>query len=71
MKMLSKITTVVTNNLELKEQIHMDFESYNETSVRGFTSIITVVSPKTIIILVFTTASKIASVRFFLFPNNI
>ena len=65
MKMLSKSKTVVTTNLQLGELIHMVFEYYNVTSIRGFTSIITVVFPKTIIILVFTTASKRSSVRLF------
>ena len=53
-----KGTTIHTNNLQPGEIIHMEFDLYNMTSIRGFTSMITVVCAKTIMIWVFHTASK-------------
>ena len=43
MTTLPKGKTVGTSKLHLGELIHMDFSFYNVTSIRGFTSIITVV----------------------------
>ena len=53
-----KGTTVDTSNVQPGELIHMYFEFYNETSIRGFTSMLTVVCAKNIMIWVFTTSSK-------------
>ena len=57
-----KVTTVDTTNLQPVELIHVYFTLYNVTSVRGFTSMITLVCGRTIIIWVFITASKISPV---------
>ena len=54
----TKGTTIDTNNIQPGELIHMDFDFYNVISIRGFTSMITVVCAKTITIWVFHTASK-------------
>ena len=62
-KTFPKGTTVGTINLKPGEFIHMDVSSYNVTSIHGFTSILTVVCAKTIILLVFHTASKLSLVR--------
>ena len=43
MKNSPKGTTVDTTNLQPGELIHMDFDFYNMTSIRGFTSMLTVV----------------------------
>ena len=43
----------------------MDFSLYNVTSIRGLTSILAVVCSKNIILWLFNTASKRASVLFF------
>ena len=53
-----KGTTIHTNNLQPGEIIHMDFDFYNVTPIRGFTSMITVVCAKTLMIWVFHNASK-------------
>ena len=58
MKTLPKLTTVDTNNLQPGELIHTDFAFYNVTSICGFTSMITFVCTKTIMIWVLPTASK-------------
>ena len=54
----NKGTTVDTSNLQPGELVHMDFEFYKVTSIYGFTSILTVVCAKTIMIWVFSNASK-------------
>ena len=45
----------------------MDFAFYNATSVRGFTSMLTVVCGKTRILFIFTTAYKLPPVRIIFF----
>ena len=45
---INKGTTVDTINLQPGELIHTDLEFYNITSIRGFTSILTVVSENNI-----------------------
>ena len=62
-----KVTTFDTNNLQSGEIIHMDFVFYNVTYIFGFTYMITVVCANTIIIWVFSTASKRAPFRIILF----
>ena len=57
MKTFPRLTIVDKTNLQPGELIHMYFYFYNVTSIRGFTSMITAVCEKTIIILVFPTAS--------------
>ena len=63
--------TVDTTNLQPGELIHINCAFYKVTSVRGFTSIITVVCEKTIIIWVFPTASKRSPVQiiYFVLPT--
>ena len=58
-----KGTTVDTGNLQPGELIHMEFDFYNVTSIRGFTSMLTVVCANTRILWVLPTASKLAPVR--------
>ena len=53
-----KGTTVDTSNLKPGELIHMEFSLYNVTSICGFTSMITVVCAKTIMLWVFPTVYK-------------
>ena len=53
-----KVSTVDTNNLQPGEHIHMDFSFCNVTSIRGFTSMITVVCENIIMIWLFPTSSK-------------
>ena len=60
---INKGKTVNTSNLQPGELIHMEFAFYNFTSIRSFTSIITVVCAKTRMLWVFPTASKRAPVR--------
>ena len=60
---INKGTTVDTTNLKPGEIILMDFVFYNVTSIHGFTSMITVICAKTIILWVLTTASKISPVQ--------
>ena len=62
MTTLPKGTTVDTSNLQLGELIHMNFELYNVTSIRGFTSMLTVACEKTKMIWIFPTATKLSSV---------
>ena len=62
-----KVTTVDKNNLQPGELIHVDFAYYNVTSIRGFTSIITVVCAKTIILWVLPTESNQAPVHIICF----
>ena len=50
--------TVDTTNRQPGEIIHMNFAFYNVNSIRGFTSMITVVCSKTKMLWVFPTASK-------------
>ena len=74
MTTLPKGTTVDTKNLQPVELIHTQFAYYNVTSIQGFNSILNVVCENTIIIWVFTTASKRVSfiiIHFILTtPNN-
>ena len=53
MTTFSKGKTVDTNNLQPGELIHMNFAFYNVTFVRGFTSVLTVLCAKTIMLWVF------------------
>ena len=53
-----KGTTIGTANLQQGELIHVDFASYNVTSICGFTFMKTVVCAKTIMICLLPTASK-------------
>ena len=62
MTTINKGPTVDTSNLQTGELVHMDFSFYNVTSVCGFTSMLTVVCAKNIVLWVFPTASKIAPV---------
>ena len=64
---INKGTTVDTSNLQTGELVHMDFEFYNATSIRGFTSMLTAVCAKIRMLLVFCTASKRAPVRIICF----
>ena len=50
MKTFPKGKTVDTTNLQQVELVHVDLYFYNVTSICGFTSILTVVCAKTIII---------------------
>ena len=63
MMTINKGTTVDISNLQPGELIHMDFDFYNVTSIRGFTSMLIVVCAKTKMIWVFQTACKISYVR--------
>ena len=60
MKTPPKGTTVDTTNLQPVELIYMNFAFYNVTSIRGFTSMLTIVCAKTIIPWVFSTAPKLS-----------
>ena len=62
-----KVTTVYTHNLQPGELIHTDFSFYAVTSIRGFTSVFTVVCAETRIIWVFPTSSKQSPVRIICF----
>ena len=55
--------TVNTSKLQPGELFHMDFAFYNVNSIRGFTSMLTLVCSKTRMLWVYPTAPKIASVR--------
>ena len=63
MTTIDKGTTVDSSNLQLGERILMDFDFQNVTSIRGFTSTLTVVCAKTIMLYVFTNAPKRDPVR--------
>ena len=63
MTTINKVTTFDTSKLELGELIHMNFSFYNVTSIHNFTSMLTVVYAKTIMLWVFSTAPKITPVR--------
>ena len=67
MTTISKVTTVDTSNIQPGELVHMDFSSYNVTSICGFTSIIAVFCAKTRMIWIFQTAPKRAPVRIICF----
>ena len=70
---LPKGTTYDTNNLQPGELIHMDFALYNVNSIRGFTSVLTVVNAKNIMICVLPTAPKrspVCIIRFILKTLN-
>ena len=55
MKIPPKRTTFDTNNIHPGELINTEFDFYNVTSIRGFTSMITVVCKNTRMIWVFNT----------------
>ena len=55
--------TVDTTNLQSVELIHVYLVFYNMTSVLGFTSMLNILCENTIIIWLFTTASKVYPVR--------
>ena len=57
-----EVITFFKTQLQPGELLHMDFAFYNVTLVLGFTSMITVVCEKTIIIWFFPTSSKISPV---------
>ena len=57
-----KGTTVDTSNLQPGELIHVDFDFNNVIYIHGFTSVLTVVCAKTIIIWVLPIATKQAPV---------
>ena len=63
MTTINKGTTVNTINLQPGELMHMEFAFYNVTSIRGFTSMLTVVCAKTKMLWVSPTAPKRAPVR--------
>ena len=63
MTTLTKGKTVDTSNFQPGELIQMDFAFCNVTSIRIFTSMITVVHAKIIILWVFPTAYKLDPVR--------
>ena len=58
MKTINKDTTVDTSNIQPGGLVHMEFAFYNVTSIHGFTSMLIVVSSKTIMLWVFPTVSK-------------
>ena len=62
MTTLPKVTTVDTTNIKPGELIHMDFDFYNVTIIRGFTYTLNVVFINTIILWVFPTTPKIIPV---------
>ena len=69
----SKGTTVDTTNLWPGEIIHIYFSFWNVTSIRGFTSMITVVCSNNRMIFIFSTAYKrtpVCIVRFILTTLN-
>ena len=69
MTIFIKGATFDTEKLQTGEFLHLDFAFYNFTSIRAFTKIIIVVWPKTSMILVFQSTSKLELViiiRFFL-----
>ena len=59
---INKVTTVDTSNLQPGELTHMDFGFYNATSIRRFTSMLTVICAKTRMLCFLLTASKISPV---------
>ena len=63
MTTITKGTTVDTSNFHPGELIHMDFAICNVISIRGFTSMLTVVCEMTRMLWVFATAPKRAPVR--------
>ena len=62
-----KATAVDTSNLKPGENIHMDFDFYNVTSIREPTSILTFVFEKSKMIWVLHTASKKSPVHIICF----
>ena len=66
MTTINKVTTVDTSKLQPVELVNMDVFFYNVTFIRGFTSMLTIVCEKTIIIWLFSTASKRKSLRIIL-----
>ena len=74
MTTIPKGKIVDNSNFQPGEFIHMDFDFYNVTSIRGFTSILTVVCEKTIMLWLLPTALKRASVSIIRFilekPKN-
>ena len=63
----NKGTTVDISNLQPEELIHMDFDFYNVTFIRGFTYMIAVVCEKTLMIWVLPTSPKRAPIRIICF----
>ena len=51
--------TVDTTNIQPGEIIHMDFSFFNVNSIQGFTSMLTAVYEKTIMLWIFPTVPKI------------
>ena len=62
MTTLHKVKIVDTSNLQPGELMRMYFAFYNVTSIRGFTSILTVICEKTIMLWSFPTESKLSPV---------
>ena len=60
---LPKYTIFDASNLQPGELIHIDFSFYNVNSIRGFTSVITVICAKNRMIWLFPTSSKQYLVR--------
>ena len=58
-----KVTAVDTIIPQPGELIHIDFALYNVTSIRGFTSMLTVVCKNTIMLWLLPTAPKRSPVR--------
>ena len=63
MNTLPKGKTVDAANLQPGELIHIYFDFYNMTSIRGLTSVLTVVYERTRMLWVFNTESKIPPFR--------
>ena len=67
MSTINKGKTVETSKLQPGELVLTEFAFYNVTSIRGFTSMLTVVYAKTRMLWVFPTASKRVHVRIICF----
>ena len=67
MTTFSKVTTVDTTNLQPGDLIHMEVAFFNVNFIHGFTSMLTGVFAKIIMIWLFHTASRLAPVRVILF----
>ena len=57
-KTINKGTIYDTSNLQPEERIHVEFEFYNVTSIRGFTSMVTAIHENTRMLWVFPTTSN-------------
>ena len=64
---LPKVSSIDTTNLKPVRLINTEFGFYAVTSIRGFTSILTIVCAKTSIIWVIPNAPKISPVRIIIF----